>query len=851
MRHNIFAPAFSSSQNDRVSRTLRTVATGVFVLTAGLLPIAFMPVAAAPFGFSKLFLVFAGTLLALICLTLATLRSGTLRIVFPAALGAYWVSVLLVLASALLSGDVADGLVGFTVGTQTVAFLVVLGLTMTIGGALARSSTRILQFLGLFAVAAGLVQLYHASRLIFGPEFLSFGVFTSATSSPLGSLNDLAVFSALTSILAIIAILQLPIIRSGRLVLSALAVLALLPLMVTNLFFVWVVLGVFTLVLIMFLLARDSWLHERRDTAPDSFALGTVAVVGIISALFITLGGQLGGAVASITGIEYVEVRPSNVATLNIATAVYQENAFLGIGPNRFADAWRQYKDPAINGTVFWNTDFTAGSSFMSTFATTNGVAPALTFMLFLVGLCMVAYRSLVRTRESDARWYFIASASAAASLFLWLMAAVYVPGPTILLLAGVFTGLLFAAYGTLLPRVCISWDWLKDRRNAFVVIGGVVVIILGAASGLAELGRQYAGVLAYTDALQVSPDGREGLAAIDARLITASSWIRADEVFARRAEIRITEINRILGIAEPTEEDQRAFQQATVEGLRFIEEAIRIDPSNPYPRLLQGNLYGQLAVAGIEGARERMEAAFDQARALDLRNPKYALREAQLLAQQGRLAAARAPVEEAIELKRNYTPALFLLSQIEIQAGNTEEAIEATRATIAMEPDNPTRYFQLGLLLSASGETEAAAEAYRVAIARAGGEYANARYLLALALVDLDQREAALEQLEIVRSDNEDNADLARLIEEIEAGEDPNLATSTITTPLSGSPLDGSVGTEGDGEGPFSETDLLTPVNRAGDDAESEAANGLVPESTAVPTSSVDAATSSPAETP
>ena len=855
MRRNIFTPAFSNPHADPMSRALRTAATLIYVVTAGLMPLVFVPLAAAPFGFSKTLFVLAGTLLALIALAFVTLRSGTLRTVFPWALGAYWAGVLIVLAAALLSGDVADGVVGFTLGTQTVAFLVVLGLIMTVGGALVRSSIRILQFLGLFAGVAAIVQVFHIARLFFGPEFLSFGVFSSATSSPLGSLNDLAVFSGLTIVLALITILQLPIARTGRAVIAGLALLSLVPLMVVNLLVVWLMLGIFSLVLIIYLIARDSWLRERRDAAPDSLALATVAVVGVVAAVFVMFGGQLGSAVAGLTGVEYVEVRPSNTATLNIAADIYRSDAFLGIGPNRFADAWRLHKDPAINSTVFWNTDFSAGSSFLSTYATTNGAAAVLAFGIFLIGLCVVAYRALVRTKESDPQWYFIATAGAAGTLFLWLMAAIYVPGPTILRLAAVVTGMLFAAYGTLVPNACISWEWFKDRRNAFIVIGGAVLIVLGSATGLAELGRQYAGVYAYSAALTSPAADEADLAAIDAQLAAASSWIRADEVLVRRAEIRVSEINRILGVPEPTETDQQEFQQATVEGLRFAESAIRIDPTNPYPHLLQGNLYGQLALAGIEGASSRMQASFSRAQDLDPQNPKYALREAQLLAQQGEFAAARQPLETAIDLKRNYTPALFLLSQLEIQAGNTDEAIEATRAVITMEPNNPTRYFQLGLLLSADGQTDSAIDAYEAAIARARGEYANARYLLALAFVESDRPEAALEQLRIVQESNADNAELARLIDQIEAGEDPDFATSSITTPLPEPTIDATPG-QGAGSG-VPDSDLLTPVGR-GDAAatepdvpEAESEPGAELDEAVAPTTSAPAAEATGTTTP
>lgn len=169
-----------------------------------------------------------------------------------------------------------------------------------------------------------------------------------------------------------------------------------------------------------------------------------------------------------------------------------------------------------------------------------------------------------------------------------------------------------------------------------------------------------------------------------------------------------------------------------------------------------------------------------------------------------------------AIAIKNNYTPALFLLSQIEIQLGNTEQAITTTRAIIRMEPENPTRYFQLGLLLSANGETEAAIDAFESAIAR-NDEYANARYLLAIAYAEQGRFEEALAQLRVVEETNPENENLLNLIAQLEAGEVPELATSTVTTPVEEPDTDPAEGLNA--ESVPDDTALVESINQAGED--------------------------------
>jgi tetratricopeptide (TPR) repeat protein len=128
--------------------------------------------------------------------------------------------------------------------------------------------------------------------------------------------------------------------------------------------------------------------------------------------------------------------------------------------------------------------------------------------------------------------------------------------------------------------------------------------------------------------------------------------------------------------------------------------------------------------------------------------------------------------IEEALKLKDNYTEAMVLLIQIDIDAGNVEQAIETTQSIVRLEPNNPTRYFQLGVLFSSQGNVDAAESLYRQALA-IDPSYANARYLLALLLVQKGSVDEALSELYVVRETNQNNEQLNLLISRLESGED------------------------------------------------------------------------------
>ena len=162
--------------------------------------------------------------------------------------------------------------------------------------------------------------------------------------------------------------------------------------------------------------------------------------------------------------------------------------------------------------------------------------------------------------------------------------------------------------------------------------------------------------------------------------------------------------------------------------------------------------------------------------------------------------------------MKRNYTDALFFLTQLEVAEGNVPQAIAATEAIVSLEPQNPARYYQLGVLYAAAENRDASLAAFREAV-RLDPNFANARYFLGLGLLDAGEREAALVELRAVAALNPDNAELAALIAGIESGEVP--AVSAVPADQATENTE-PVATDGEQVTVTDEpdTNLVTPVN-------------------------------------
>ncbi len=816
----MFSPRIGQPFKDSLGGLLKSLALGLVTISITLLPVFFIPGVFTSLGFTKVFMVGLILLMAFILLSLSVLRSGTARVMIPPALAFFWLFAVVAVVAALLSGDVRDSLFGNAFEVHTAGFITVMALLMTVGMLFAnqkRMVTRLFLGLGLSTI---LLQVYHLVRLVFGGDFLSLGIFTSPTMSPIGSFNDLAIYSGLVVLVLLVLVREVTSTRIGKIVSFTLLLSSLLFLAIINFYAVWLVVGFFALMMLLYLVSRDTWLRsgEAVDTPVTRTALALVGLVCIASAVFVVSGDSVGGVVSRVTGLSYLEIRPSVSSTIEITRSTFGDNALFGTGPNRFEDAWREYKNPIINQTTFWGTVFTAGSGFIPTLIITTGISGLVAISLFFGSLIYLIYKLFVRSDFKDSGWKSIGVLAFVSSTYLWLMSMLYVPGTTVLLLAAFATGLVFATYATVKSEGGLVVDVTKNRQYGFLLIATVLVVIITSVLSAITISKQYWSGVIYANTILSFQSGGE-YSVIDNGLMRAFDLYNQDTYLSERAQLRFLELQK-LSAAEPTALSQQQYTAYLSEGINLAEQAILLDPTNPANYLVLGNFYSLLSPNDFEGVKEQMSALFARVRDLDPVNPFYYVVEARYQAQNGDLSGARGSLTKAIELKNNYTDALFLLSQLDIEEGKVADAIAVTSAIVSIEPSNPTRYFQLGVLLAANKDLAAASQAFEVAV-RLDPNYANARYFLALTYLDQDKKTEALEQLNKVKETNTDNATVLELIRQVESG------TYVKPDDLLGVPVNEpeSVNQEGDvtTTTDLPETNVVSPVNQVPEDTEAE----------------------------
>lgn len=826
----------TADSEDVVASALGTIARNILIGTFVLLPLFIVPAVYAPFGFSKVLLVVVGVFVAIIFYSLSALRSGSAQIRKAFIFTIPWLVAGSVGLSAMFSGDVRDSLIGSGFSVHTALFVALVALIISIIPILGQKKTSLMNlYIGL-AAAALVLGVYHLLRLFFGAEFLSLGLFVGSTSTPLGGWNDLAIFFGLSLLLALVTIEQLPLTNVGRWVFITVSVIALIILSVVNFSAIWFVLGFVSLVMLMYALTKNRFKSNSlvpgdeggQKTVYSAFLSTTVF---IFSFAFIVGGSGLSSFISGLTGISYVEVRPSFSATMDITRGVYGENAFTGIGANKFTDAWKLYKDASINQTVFWNTSFNSGIGYLPTFAATAGIVGMVSWLIFLASIIFVGVRILISATVVDRFWYFMGTSSFVSAAYLWGVSLLYVPGPSVVILAAVFTGILYTSYIVVTNPPALSIAFGENRRTGFALVLVTMMIIIGSVSMIYVVSKQYGAQLTFNRAV-ISAGPGVSVEEIERDVLAAYNIANDDRFLREITTLQLAKMNTLTNIQDPNEAQIQQYQTSLSQAVQAGELSVNADATDSANWQTLAAVYSRVIAAAEDEAYTRTRQALQVAESLDPKNPEIQLQFAQMESRAGNLDAAREYALRAVQLKTNYSEAYLFVAQIDIARGDVEAAINSATAIATLEPRNPARHYQLGILHTSNNNPEAAARSFERAV-QLNNSYANARYFLALAYSQLGRNEEAIEQLTIVRDLNPDNGAVAELIARLQNGE--SLEAVSATDPIQINETESVSGTSLDPED-VPDSPLLTPVNAVPEneeDTEVDAVSAEVVEST------------------
>src|SRR3989344_4448858 len=361
-----------------------------------LLPVFFLPFSRITAETSKGVLLVVGLAISIIFWAMARFSDGKVVIPKSLTLLAGLGVVVVVLLSAIFSQAPQMSFFGtmFDIGTfwfLLAGFLLMFFSAIVVGN---RQNAKIV-LLGLILSFTALF-IFQTLRF-FTPGALSFQVLgVNKIENLLGAWNAFGIFVGLAALVLLFILEFFSISKIGKLLLGILLLFSLLLVSAVNFGFVWMILGIFALIIFVYKISSFSGGEESAGAEPKKhFPIFSFAA-GMVCLLFFNSGQSLlGRYLPSRLGLLSNEVGPTLKATLATTKAVLEAKPVLGTGPNTFGAAWAKYKSPLINNTLFWNVPFNVGSGLFPTLLSTTGYLGILSWLVFLVLFLISGLKSL------------------------------------------------------------------------------------------------------------------------------------------------------------------------------------------------------------------------------------------------------------------------------------------------------------------------------------------------------------------------------------------------------------------------------------------------------------------------
>ncbi len=705
--------------------------------------VAFVPMAWFPLMPAKIAL---ASVLMLVAAALWALASWKEPHPMPTAAWLFALVPLCYLVSWGFSADQAVGLVGTGIDSDTLLVVALCAAAGMLGAALFRSVSGASHLLRISFLAIVAAALFQAVVLIMGLP----GPFADKTVNLIGKWNDLGILVLVVGALLLLDLEWGGLSRRSRYISWALGLVSLWLLAMINFSTLWVL-----LLVVAAAVGFLSWAKTRRIP-------WVPAGVAVVCAVFFFFGAPINAALSSVIPVTSLEVRPGLSSTFSIVTQTHGssiKNTALGMGPNTFGLMWLAHKPAGVNQSQFWNLDFSVGYSTLLTAFGSVGVVGLLAWLAPFIGMLYLLWRG-----RGDAERRLVAWSLGLSAVLLWVMMALYVPSPNLLLLAfalaGGVVGLLGASGRTatrpmavatvVFVLVALAWTgFASTRRSVAEAYVGQAAQALGAGD--------LAGAQSYTNASLAAERMPENL-----RLAVTVGGSQLTQLAAQPV----------------SSSTQQIFTDTLSKTIAYGQEAITKDPLDYRSYLALGQVYGLLAQNKVEGAYDSAKAAYTAAAQRNPTNPTIPLLLARLEGAAGTAQGLTDALKQSLTLKPDYTDAILFLAQVDIARKDIASAINDTKVAAQTAPGVPSIWYELGLLYYANNDAKDAIAPLEQALTLQA-DYANAQYYLGLSYAAVGRTQDAIAQFTRLNQTNAGNAQVAQILANLEAGKAP-LSTST-----------------------------------------------------------------------
>lgn len=661
-------------------------------------PLFFVPIPGFSLVASKGFFIFFIVFLGFLGYCVYTLRKGHIELPRqPLFLVLLFIS-LATLAASFFSASFRTAFWGYGFETSTWIFVTLIGILAFLGYRTIKSYERVsLVYGGIFGafILLGILQLV---RFIFGPATANMGVLLSNTATLIGTWGDWGVFLGLIVLLSVITLELAGLRKTFRWTIMVIGGVALLFLAFMNIRLIWVILGLVSLILSLYLFSFAYWDRETKSYHKEGRAPWYALTLFMVAVACIFFGGFFNALANRHQNITFNDVRPSVPITTRVVGKSLAHNFVIGYGPNAFAPIWALTKPPALSGTNFSNVDFSLGFGYVPTQIATNGILGAIGWIGLFIALLFVMVRVMVSGFEHSLDRYFIVSLGIAVA-YLSMMAWVYVPGSYLLallaILMGAFLGM--ASFRGKKPDIALSF--IKDPRVSFfgilIITALIVITLLGGYIGT----RKFISFVHYQRGLNLLAQNK--LPAGSQELSVAASLAMHDIYHQQLANVALNQVGTLVKGATAANKDalSKQVEQAIGQALGHAQAAIKANPASYKNWLLLGDVYRFMLTLGVEDAFTRATEAYQEAAKRTPNDSTIKLYFAQLALAKKDTTGALALIKESID-EYPTKDAYVVRAQIQVSQQRFDDALVSMKTAVTLDPYNANLNYQYGLLL-------------------------------------------------------------------------------------------------------------------------------------------------------
>lgn len=651
-------------------------------------PLIFLPWTSDVLDFNKQIVFILLVSVSLFCWMIKSLVSGKFQLNFNRTNIAVAALLLVYLLATLFSANrygsfwgwpqpVAESLI--SAGFFAIAYFLIINLF---------SKKDVITAICVFLVSAFIAQIIGMLQIL--GVYLPFDFAKFSSFNTIGSVGSIGFFSVVSLCLAFAMIIisqKWWKIFFGAEILASAAILFLV-----NFSIVWWALALATAAIVVVGITKRDFFDGRWMALPMFFLA--------VSVFFIILSPQIPGLTQKTN-----EVFLSQQASFKIAWQALLKNPVLGSGLGTFSYDFLMFKEPSFSSTSIWGVVFPQGTSKILTDLTTTGILGLITILAVIALSIFYTTKYLFSTKplreesadeKEQAKNLWVVSLGLAAGLFAEVFMFFFYNANFVLS----FT--FFFVMGCIINVASKEQKQyeLKSSSKTTLITAFAFALIFTFGLGIWALGGQkYVAEIYYNKGLSRLQTGNidGGTGSIE---MAASLNSHSDLYFRQLSLLYLQKLSiRLQGVTSSISEDQKIELQTLIENsINASKIAADLNPNNATNLINRGYIFQNL-IGLVPDAQTWALKEYDEALKIDPNNPYIWMQKGNvnfILAQQAQqaqkislLTEAQTSLEKAVGLNANYYEALYSLALVYDGQGQKNKAIEIFNALQKVDPND------------------------------------------------------------------------------------------------------------------------------------------------------------------